>query len=346
MRRDWWSREAGLQRGVLGITPRNRHCRSRVASLAEMSVNKAIHRAVRRDLSRFVDALREFPVGDPARAQQLATAWANFRHPADRAPHRRTPDRLARARGGRGRPRTDRSDGRGARPAGRGAEISGSCHRSPPSLRVSCRRDRRPGVVRETEYGRGRALRPRRGGARVGLSQQEGRPGDQDHGAPVRKRSARRPPEISSPGSPMAPQPTSSLPSSKTFPVRCWPSFVASSAGSTDATSPLSGIDVAVGFRSDRSPMRPSSPLRAGRGRDEPAYPEVHDRVTHASELETEELRDAPVHPLWSSGPRRDRFRLSAESIRMLEWVRRRAELLRGVRVAPRRGRWRCEAGR
>jgi hemerythrin-like domain-containing protein len=43
-----------------------------------MSMNKAIHGAIRRDLSRFLDALDTFPDGDRGRAQQLATAWANF----------------------------------------------------------------------------------------------------------------------------------------------------------------------------------------------------------------------------------------------------------------------------
>jgi hemerythrin-like domain-containing protein len=46
--------------------------------MAEMSMNKAIHLAVRRDLSRFLDALDAFRDGDRARAEQLATAWANF----------------------------------------------------------------------------------------------------------------------------------------------------------------------------------------------------------------------------------------------------------------------------
>ena len=44
-----------------------------------MSMNKAIHGAVRRDISRFLDALDMFPEGDRTRAEQLATAWANFR---------------------------------------------------------------------------------------------------------------------------------------------------------------------------------------------------------------------------------------------------------------------------
>ena len=46
--------------------------------MAEMSMNKAIHGAIRRDLARFGAALGSFPPGDAARAQQLARAWANF----------------------------------------------------------------------------------------------------------------------------------------------------------------------------------------------------------------------------------------------------------------------------
>jgi hemerythrin-like domain-containing protein len=46
--------------------------------MAEMSMNKVIHAAVRRDLDRFIAALSSFPAGDRARAKQLATAWANF----------------------------------------------------------------------------------------------------------------------------------------------------------------------------------------------------------------------------------------------------------------------------
>jgi len=46
--------------------------------MAEMSMNMAIHGAVRRDLTRFLGALDTFPDGDHARAGQLATAWANF----------------------------------------------------------------------------------------------------------------------------------------------------------------------------------------------------------------------------------------------------------------------------
>jgi hypothetical protein len=46
--------------------------------MGEMSMNKAIHGAFRRDLERFVAALRSFPAGDMAKAHQLAIAWANF----------------------------------------------------------------------------------------------------------------------------------------------------------------------------------------------------------------------------------------------------------------------------
>ena len=46
--------------------------------MSQMSMNKAIHGAVRRDLDRFIAALSAFPPGDLARAKQLDTAWANF----------------------------------------------------------------------------------------------------------------------------------------------------------------------------------------------------------------------------------------------------------------------------
>ncbi len=46
--------------------------------MAEISMNKAIHFAFRRDLDRFVDALARFPDGDSRRADQLWTAWENF----------------------------------------------------------------------------------------------------------------------------------------------------------------------------------------------------------------------------------------------------------------------------
>ena len=43
-----------------------------------MSMNKAIHGAVRRDLDRFVGALTTFRDGDAERARQLGVAWENF----------------------------------------------------------------------------------------------------------------------------------------------------------------------------------------------------------------------------------------------------------------------------
>ena len=46
--------------------------------MVEMSMNKAIHGAFRRDLDRFIAALSTFPPGDMTRAQQLGTAWVNF----------------------------------------------------------------------------------------------------------------------------------------------------------------------------------------------------------------------------------------------------------------------------
>src|SRR5689334_23125275 len=46
--------------------------------MATMSMNKAIHGAVRRDLKRFVDATASFSDGDTARAAALGTAWDNF----------------------------------------------------------------------------------------------------------------------------------------------------------------------------------------------------------------------------------------------------------------------------
>jgi hemerythrin-like domain-containing protein len=46
--------------------------------MAEMSMNKAIHGAVRRDLRRFVDALADFQPGDTRRAKRLHAAWTNF----------------------------------------------------------------------------------------------------------------------------------------------------------------------------------------------------------------------------------------------------------------------------
>jgi Hemerythrin HHE cation binding domain len=46
--------------------------------MAEMSMNKAIHGAFRRDLTRFITALSTFTPGDVKRGGQLATAWSNL----------------------------------------------------------------------------------------------------------------------------------------------------------------------------------------------------------------------------------------------------------------------------
>lgn len=46
--------------------------------MAEMSMNKVIHGAFRRDLDRFAGALSAVLPGDTARARQLHGAWANF----------------------------------------------------------------------------------------------------------------------------------------------------------------------------------------------------------------------------------------------------------------------------
>jgi hypothetical protein len=46
--------------------------------MAQMSMNKVIHSAFRRDLQRFLDALDGFRDGDHARATQLGKAWDNF----------------------------------------------------------------------------------------------------------------------------------------------------------------------------------------------------------------------------------------------------------------------------
>jgi hemerythrin-like domain-containing protein len=46
--------------------------------MAQMSMNRVIHGAVRRDLDRFTDALNTLKSGDQPRIEQVATAWANF----------------------------------------------------------------------------------------------------------------------------------------------------------------------------------------------------------------------------------------------------------------------------
>lgn len=46
--------------------------------MTQMSMNKVIHGAVRRDLDRFVGALSGFSAGDANRANALGAAWDNF----------------------------------------------------------------------------------------------------------------------------------------------------------------------------------------------------------------------------------------------------------------------------
>jgi hypothetical protein len=46
--------------------------------MATMSMNKAIHGAVRRDIDRFLAALGSFREGDTGRAAQLGAAWDNL----------------------------------------------------------------------------------------------------------------------------------------------------------------------------------------------------------------------------------------------------------------------------
>jgi len=48
--------------------------------MAEMSMNRIIHGAFRRDLARFENGLATLADGDTRRAQQLSAAWANFEH--------------------------------------------------------------------------------------------------------------------------------------------------------------------------------------------------------------------------------------------------------------------------
>jgi hypothetical protein len=52
-----------------------------------MSMNRAIHGAFRRDLSRFATALAGFSAGDAKRAEQLKTAWDYFNFELTRHHH-------------------------------------------------------------------------------------------------------------------------------------------------------------------------------------------------------------------------------------------------------------------
>lgn len=55
--------------------------------MAQLSMNKVIHAAVRRDLGRFEDALTSLGPGDTARATELTRAWENFRFQLDHHHH-------------------------------------------------------------------------------------------------------------------------------------------------------------------------------------------------------------------------------------------------------------------
>ena len=46
--------------------------------MTEMSMNRAIHGAIRRDLQRFLVALGAFPDGNRQRAADLGRAWEHF----------------------------------------------------------------------------------------------------------------------------------------------------------------------------------------------------------------------------------------------------------------------------
>src|SRR5262245_55739462 len=46
--------------------------------MAEMSMNRVIHGAVRRDLDRFTSALSTLESGDDQQLERVQTAWANF----------------------------------------------------------------------------------------------------------------------------------------------------------------------------------------------------------------------------------------------------------------------------
>jgi hemerythrin-like domain-containing protein len=46
--------------------------------MAEMSMNRVLHGAVRRDLDRFTNALSTLDGDDERRVEQMSAAWANF----------------------------------------------------------------------------------------------------------------------------------------------------------------------------------------------------------------------------------------------------------------------------
>ena len=74
-------------------------CRNQARGMAEMSMNKVIHGAVRRDLTRFITAVSTFQPGDVKRDNQLAVAWSSFDDQLTR--HQRV---SMRSRGRRSRP--------------------------------------------------------------------------------------------------------------------------------------------------------------------------------------------------------------------------------------------------
>jgi hemerythrin-like domain-containing protein len=61
--------------------------------MAEMSMNRVIHGAIRRDLDRFTKALSTLDGGGDRRLEQLSTAWANFQDQLSR--HHSSEHRIA-----------------------------------------------------------------------------------------------------------------------------------------------------------------------------------------------------------------------------------------------------------
>ena len=55
--------------------------------MVQMSMNRVIHAAVRRDLGRFERGLQDLAPGDTTRAAALARAWDNFHHQLDHHHH-------------------------------------------------------------------------------------------------------------------------------------------------------------------------------------------------------------------------------------------------------------------
>src|SRR4029453_2751774 len=65
--------------GLLHATSRRRpRFGPTLPAMWEMSMKKGVNPASRGVLERFIDALGRFPAGNRQRAEQLATAWANF----------------------------------------------------------------------------------------------------------------------------------------------------------------------------------------------------------------------------------------------------------------------------